>query len=66
MCHHRGDPPALGAKQPAGDGFQDQADEAQQLQGVLPDGIDSATNPGQQLDANADVGLFDGDAEVGH
>ncbi|MNP33824.1 hypothetical protein D3C76_1270850 [compost metagenome] len=59
-CHA----PAPGAKQVAGQGFQDQADKTQQLQGVLPDFVHGAADTRQQLCHHADGLLFHRHAEV--
>jgi hypothetical protein len=44
--------------------LQDQADKAQQLHGILPDGVHRAADARQQLDAGAFLRLFDGHAEI--
>jgi hypothetical protein len=62
--HHRRHAPALGAKQAAGDGFQNQADEAEQLQGVLPDRIHGAADARQELNADADFRFLDRHTEI--
>ncbi len=65
VSDHRREAPALGPKQSASDGFQDQANEPQQLQRVPPDCVDRTTNAGQQLNADADFRLFDRHTEIG-
>ncbi|MNN34721.1 hypothetical protein D3C81_1485390 [compost metagenome] len=65
MRDHRRDAPALGPEQAANDGFDDQANETQQLQGVLPDSVHRTADAGQQLHGDADFRFLDRYAEIG-
>ena len=66
MRHHRGDAPLLGVKQVTGQGLQDQADEPQQFQRVLPQLVDGAANAAKHLNAGVLLGGLGRHAEVAH
>ncbi|MNC36656.1 hypothetical protein D3C75_851900 [compost metagenome] len=66
MCDDRSDPPAPWLKQAQHQGLQDQADKTEDLQGVLPKGVDRAANAAEQLDQYRLLGLLFRDAEVLH
>ncbi|MNR00403.1 hypothetical protein D3C85_1161740 [compost metagenome] len=65
MRHHRRDAPAARPEQSTNDGFQNQADKTQQLQGVLPDPVHRTANARQQLNADADFRFLDRHTEIG-
>ncbi|MNE69945.1 hypothetical protein D3C80_1657030 [compost metagenome] len=66
MGDHCRDAPAPGLEQAKENSLQDQADKAQDLQGVLPEGVDRAADAAEQLDEYRLLGLFFRDAEILH
>ncbi|MNH22259.1 hypothetical protein D3C79_821070 [compost metagenome] len=66
MRHDRRKPPAVGLEGPAQQGFENQADEAEQLPGVLPDGADGTADTLEQQQQHRAFGLLDRNAVVLH
>ena len=64
MRHHGGNAPLFWPEQVARQGLQNQSDEAQQLQRVLPQLVDRAADTAQQQDADVLLGDFDRHTEV--
>ena len=64
MGDHGRQAPALGPPNAAGEGFEDQADKAQQLHCVLPDRVYCTADASQHLNAGGLFRLFDRYAKV--